>query len=103
MDSHGERVLLLREEAQEYAPSLKQASGWAGNEDMIFAENGLIKLTVSEYCGLWAVCAVPQPGMEALAENWVHKTLEPWRPGETPLVSIGFYSNGEGVFEKLSE
>lgn len=41
-------------------PSLREADRWMGREDHVVLENSLAAITVSEYCGLVAVCLVPE-------------------------------------------
>ncbi len=81
-------------------------------ETRIILENKFAYVTISEYCGLGAICVVLREqyepyGVPALAENWLNKSLagiEKIIKGYVkPLRKLGTFSNGEAVFEKAGE
>lgn len=100
----------LRELAREMYPSLDTSSGWIDRENRVVLENNLARITVSEYCGLVAVAAVPKGAVDSryadevrianLAAHWCAKLdLNALAACfGTLLRSRGYGSNGEQFF-----
>jgi len=93
-------------------PSLSPADRWAGNEDHVILDNCHAEVSVSEYCGLVAVCLAPRlgrydyPSVGQLAEHWTNQvsakfseTLEK-AYASSALKSMGHASNGEQFFTR---
>ena len=94
-------------------PLLGEADCWLGNEDHVILKNRLAAVTVSEYCGIVAVCLVPymyEYGCRVddapLSVQCIKNAEGRFRKvvaevfGET-LVKMGTMSNGVGVFRKV--
>jgi len=94
-------------------PSLRKADRWLGREDHVVLENNLAAVTVSEYCGLVAVCLVPERrdayetrDDDPLSVQWIASAEARFRKivAETfgiELAKLGTMSNGEGVFKRV--
>lgn len=89
----------LQYAAKQRYPSLRPCSVWLDREDRAVLENDQAYITVSEYCGLVAVCAVPK-GESAKAAAWCEKADLNDLAGQfgPVLISKGRFSNGEQVF-----
>ncbi len=101
----------MREALSEALPSLDDADRWDGREDHIIAENRLVEVAVSEYCGLMCVSARPRQWegyrgepTEAMGEHWLDQV---WPKVEkvasyygVRLNRLGGMSNGESVYAK---
>ena len=77
--------------------SFNRTGRWEGRELFAICENDHAFVTVSEYCGLVAVCLVPRGG--PLADAWcrlVTSAFEKLFPGR--LNCIGRASNGEAFY-----
>lgn len=94
----------LRWSLQKRYPSLRPCNEWIGREDRAVLENPYCHITVSEYCGLVAVCAVPKYGNKA-SRDWCDKVKLDDAAGYFGplLVSQGRFSNGEQVFRRAGE
>lgn len=89
--------------------SLRPADDWLEQEVRAIAENELAHVTVSEYCGLVAVCLVPKttgytPNTDELAKSWCRRCsfmecLTEHFGGR--LQSLGRASNGEQFFRRV--
>lgn len=84
-------------------PSLRGASGWIGREDRVILQNDLARVTVSEYCGLVAVCLVPNED-NPLADAWVNRIDAGFRDTAgaalgNELICVGRFSNGEAIYQ----
>jgi len=98
---------------QRVFPSLRKADRWLGREDHVVLENNLAAVTVSEYCGLVAVCLVPERrdahetrDDDPLSVQWIISAEARFRRivAETfgiELAHVGTFSNGEAVFRKV--
>ena len=71
-------------------------------------ENGLVQVTLSEYCGLASVAFIPQTDLYGdylhygLSAHWIDQKKEAFSLiGE--YFKIGSFSNGESVYEKVKE
>lgn len=94
-------------------PSLCEADRWLGREDHVILENSLAAVTVSEYCGLVAVCLVPERwnayGLiedDPLSVCWIALIEARFRrivadTFGTELRHIATASNGEAFFERV--
>lgn len=92
-------------------PSLLDCSDWIGREDHGVLRNNHAHVTLSEYCGLIAVCLVPRgydyDDPTVLAHNWCAVVEDKFRavvaetaPGPV-LKRIATASNGEAFFERV--
>lgn len=94
-------------------PSLRECDRWLGDEDHVVAENALAAVTVSEYCGLVAVCLVPERrdrygarDDDPLSLGWIALVTDQFRQivadtFGTELAYLGTASNGEAAFRKV--
>lgn len=98
--------------------SFNDADRWLGREDHVFLENRIVDVTLSEYCGLCALAFVPkeeadedawwpiQEQWEEFAKKWASDFSERARKelsdGFDIYKKVGSFSNGEGVFERVS-
>jgi hypothetical protein len=100
LDDLKDNVLLPRYKAA--AP----CDRWVDREDHVVLESQTYEISVSEYCGLVAVCLAPldvdnglhRASAERMADGF-RKHLEKCFPGSA-LRSIGRFSNGEQVFQR---
>lgn len=97
-------------------PSLRKPpkDRWIGDENHVLLENSLAAVTVSEYCGLVAVCLVPERRdayglieQDPLSVRWTASVEARFRKivAETfgiELAKMGTFGNGEAVFEQVS-
>jgi hypothetical protein len=96
-------------------PSLRDCDRWNGRENHVILENDHCEISVSEYCGLVAVCLAPQEFDNGysddqrrtnLAQGWTSRMCGKFLKELTAayqgsaLVSQGSMSNGEQVFTK---
>ena len=84
-------------------PSLRAADRWLDREDRVILENGLAVVTISEYCGLVAVCLVPNED-NPLADRWADQIDAGFRDLVGPvlgteLICVGRFSNGEAIYQ----
>jgi hypothetical protein len=98
-------------------PSLEPRDHWLDREDHAVLENSHAVVTVSEYCGLVAVCLVPKEesdfgydqSRKALADAWTERACKGFRNllhgaySQCAIVSQGFFSNGEQVFRRVEQ
>lgn len=89
----------IRREARRRYPSLRSCSDWVGREDRAILANDQAFITVSEYCGLVALCAVPKNESKK-AVAWCEKVALGELVGYfgDRLISKGRFSNGEQIF-----
>ena len=90
-------------------PSLRETKEWDGRETLIFLQNCLCEIGISEYAGLASLSIRVRPDIDdnkkSLAENWINsvwskiESLVADITGEV-LVKEGSFSNGEGIFHK---
>lgn len=97
-------------------PSLSECDEWLDREDHAIMENRHAYVTVSEYCGLVAVCLVPKEesafGYDssrlALAEAWTRNNSDRFEKllhgafPDSALISQGRASNGEQFFAPVN-
>jgi hypothetical protein len=86
---------------------------WLGREDHVILHNNLAAVTVSEYCGLVAVCLVPERrdayepcDDDPLSVRWIASVEARFRKivAETfgiELAKMGTMSNGEALFNRI--
>ena len=99
----------LRDRLTARYPSLSKSDRWAGREDRVILANYRADITVSEYCGLVAVCLVPADSdyvVPDIATHWCEQIEQGFRKvvaevfGCT-LRKIATASNGEAFFEQV--
>ena len=94
-------------------PSLSECDEWVGREDHVVLSNGLVKMGISEYCGLVAYWVVEQddlhadawygrPDRTALATRWAKQIEAKFIERFGTLRKLGHMSNGEGVYERIA-
>lgn len=91
-------------------PSMYAADRWMDREDHIIAENRYCEVSVSEYCGLVAICLAPHSGAyeDPKAQAWTERISNSFHAHITKmfkssaLSKVGTFSNGESVFEKVT-
>lgn len=90
--------------------SLYKTDRWVGREDHVILENEIAEISISEYCGLVAICLAPRDdprelGFQPLCENWCYQISNNFHKilGEAfdGLCMIGRFSNGEAIFERV--
>jgi len=93
-------------------PSLQKENGWLGDEDHIILGNCHCAITVSDYCGIAAVCCTPRQNDDhwrdfPLAQNWcdaVDKSFVAVLHKAFPKMAMwggGHMSNGVQVFTPI--
>lgn len=112
-DQYDDALYALRATLHRAFPSVTKDDGWLGNEDRIVASNQFANFTLSEYCGLVAVCVVPKEddyasqGWRNLRDHWLEGIYPKLKQavkssyGET-LVRLGTASNGEAFFQRAA-
>ena len=95
----------LRDSLTARYPSLSKCDRWLGREDHGILSNRHATVTVSEYCGLVAVCLVPTD--EPMAGHWCEQIEPGFRKvvGEVfggTLRKVATASNGEAFFEQVA-
>jgi hypothetical protein len=94
-------------------PSLTECDEWIGREDRAVLSNGLVKMGISEYCGLLSYWVVAQddlhadawygrPDRTALAEHWARQIEAKFVKYFGTLRKLGSMSNGEGVYQRAA-
>lgn len=92
-------------------PSLSEDEKWIGREDHAVLSNGLVRVGISEYCGLlsyWVVArddVTDQYGYERdmtpLAARWASQIEAKFVQYFGNLRKMGNMSNGEGVYQRI--
>ncbi len=81
--------------------------GFYGGEVHAILDNGHSYVTISNYCGLVAVCLVPKMHTSNLAEPWCRRISNNWcerlNKAFNGLRKLGTFSNGECVFEGIGK
>lgn len=88
----------IRDEVSHLWPSIQDADRWIGREDRVIAENNLVEIGVSEYCGLAAVWVAPKD--TPLALGFINRIRPKFLRALGNLRKLGTFSNGEAVFER---
>lgn len=82
--------------------SFSPCDHWQGQENHIILRNKRAEVSVSEYCGIVAVCLAPLDPNHSFDRKWCHQTASNFRKilhnGYPALVSKGQASNGEQFF-----
>ena len=82
---------------------------WNNSETEVILENQYCMIGLSEYCGLVSLSIAVNDNYEPLALNWINKVwvkIEEMFQKAYPnscLRKLGTFSNGEGVFEKITK
>ena len=93
-------------------PSFSTCDHWIDREDHAILENQHARVTVSEYCGLVAICLVPivkYSNSNSLALPWCEKIADRFRKllesaySGCALRSQGRASNGEQFFTRIDQ
>lgn len=102
-DNFQNDVEATAEYMKELWPSLYDADRWVGNEVRVFLENSVAEVSVSEYCGLVALCIAPKEdefGNTGLGKHWITQIEERFLSTFGAYARIGTFSNGESVYVK---
>lgn len=86
-------------------PSMSEAGRrWSGREDRIILENGVAEVSISDYCGLASVCLAPLRPGDPLCDGWCALVAANFEAELNRafggLRRVGFFSNGEAVYER---
>ena len=109
-DEDGFRFFLedLAEVLKDKYPSLDDCDRWQDREDHVILENRRAEVSVSEYCGLVAVCLAPLDDYNPLDHGWCDRIASGFRrllveayKGKA-LTPLGRFSNGEQVFSRVA-
>jgi len=93
----------------EVFPSLCECDRWMDREDHVIMENGRCEVSVSEYCGLVAICLAPLDPYNNLDTAWCERAANNFEKkinkmfGKSALHSVGRGSNGEQFFQVAGE
>ena len=104
----------FQSQMQEAFASLQTCNKWIGREDYALLENTFCYVGVSEYLGLVSMWVVPKEadyyspsGFESLRDHWIDQIGQRFEKvahtcfGQ-PLKLMGYMSNGEGLYQRLS-
>lgn len=92
----------------EIFPSLTECDRWQDREDHVIMENEHCEISVSEYCGLVAVCLAPRDPDNGFSIAWCERfygsfTVKLEKMFKScALRSIGRASNGEQFFNSVN-
>ena len=96
----------VRQQVREKFPAFAEADRWVGRETRVILESRIAEVSVSEYNGIVAVCLAPRDGNNGMARAWCSRAK--FRDhlhaafGESALISMGTFSNGEQAFRPVS-
>jgi len=99
----------LKSQLTEAFPSLSECDDWIGREDRALAENDLVYIGLSEYCGLVSVWVKPKDGDYGYTNNFGVRWARQIEDKLEKIIAnvfgfnlnkVGTFSNGESVFEK---
>lgn len=100
----------VTEYMQELWPSLYPVDRWVGREVHVVLENRLVEVSVSEYCGLVALCIAPRSDLSDYGDNtrglgirWAESVSERFRRTFGSYAKLGTFSNGESVYVSREE
>jgi hypothetical protein len=88
---------------EECWPSLNLDIKWLGSEDQALLSNRLVRIGVSEYCGMVAYWVVPNeqnPECLTLATRWAKQIEKTFVSNFGGYEKVGSMSNGGGVTRK---
>lgn len=90
---------------QELWPSLRSTERWPYDEVHVFLESSLVEVSVSEYCGLVALCIAPRSDLydeshRGLAVRWINSISDRFLRTFGAYSKVGTFSNGESVYLK---
>lgn len=95
----------VRDILKEKYKSFDECDRWMHREEHIILESQVAEVSISEYCGLVAICLAPRDPDNALHLGWCgqvskgfHDVLGKHFNG---LRKIGSFSNGAGLFERV--
>lgn len=98
----------VRRIVQEKYPSFVNCKRWIGREDLAILKNWHARVTVSEYCGIVAICMVPadDTDLPELADAWCRQVGAAWETYvasryPTSLTPLGTASNGVTFYRKV--
>lgn len=89
-------------------PSFSECERRQDREERIILENKRAEVSVSEYCGLVAVCLAPLDPYNQLDQGWCDRVSKSFRDTlhkaypSSALHKLGRFSNGEGVFAPIT-
>jgi hypothetical protein len=89
---------------EDYWPSLRLDIKWLDREDQALLSNRLVRIGVSEYCGMVAYWVVPNeqnPECFTLAQGWAKQIEEAFVRNFGGYKKVGSMSNGNGVYHKI--
>jgi len=93
----------LTDQFLEMSPSAYRNQEWAGREDRVLAENGLVQFGCSTYCGLMSIWLIPRyDDQDNLVTGWVNRIRPRFEAAFSSLRRIGTFSNGEGIYERVA-
>lgn len=90
---------------EECWPSLNLDIKWLGDEDQALLSNRLVRIGVSEYCGMvsyWVVPNEQNPECFTLATRWAKQIEEAFVRNFGGYQKVGSMSNGTGVYQKIT-
>lgn len=98
----------LMEHLMEVWPSLREADDRGYGEVQIILENELVEISLSEYCGMIALCVAPRDDIEGytynytgLAKKWIGQMSEKFLTTFDEYARLGSMSNGESIYQKV--
>jgi hypothetical protein len=90
---------------EECWPSLNLDIKWLDREDQALLSNRLVRIGISEYCGMVAYWVVPNeqnPECFTLAQRWATQIEEVFVRKFGGYNKVGSMSNGGGVYQKIT-
>lgn len=98
-------VECIQDMLKEKYKSFDECDRWMHREEHIILESQVAEVSISEYCGLVAICLAPRDPDNALHLGWCgqvskgfHDVLGKHFNG---LRKVGSFSNGEELFERV--
>lgn len=104
----------IKNVVNERYPSFESCDRWAGREDHVILENACAEISVSSYCGLFAICIAPKDGSDwdydaetVRNANWTGRIAHHFeahlekRFAGSALRYQGSASNGEAFFRPV--
>lgn len=110
-DAFDDCVDCLQSSVIEAFPSLYESDEWVGREDRALAENSLVYVGMSEYCGVVSVWVKPkEDDYRAYVQNFGARFARQMESKLKDIVKnvfgvrlskMGTFSNGESVYSKV--